>query len=108
MIEDIIQAYKQIDLEIIKSIEEDREDYSLLEKREGLIKSILEDFDDKEKVKRLYIENELKELDYKLQKILNDKIRSVKNNIKKLAVGKEANRSYNSVNRKINFFSTNV
>ncbi|NFF81668.1 flagellar protein FliT [Clostridium botulinum] len=105
---DIFNDYKDINLEIIKSIKEDREDISLFEKREEAIKGILSLNLDKSKIKEIYKEKELDILDKELENTLREKMSSVKEEIQGIVSKKQANLGYANANRGSNFFSKRV
>lgn len=104
---DIFNEYKEINLQIINSIKEDKEDISLFEKRDDALKKILALDLDKGEIKRIYIE-EINILDRELEIILKDKMSSVKTEIQQIASKKQANLGYANVNRGSNFFSKRV
>ncbi|NFA41678.1 flagellar protein FliT [Clostridium botulinum] len=105
---DIFNEYKEIDLQIIESIKEDREDETLFEKREEAIKNIVSLDLDKTEIKRIYLEQGLYDLDKKLECAIVEKISSVKAEIKEIANKKQANLGYATANRGSNFFSKRV
>ncbi|MBN1067057.1 flagellar protein FliT [Clostridium botulinum] len=104
---DIFNEYKEINLQIINSIKEDKEDISLFEKRDDALKKILALDLDKGEIKRIYIE-EINILDRELEIILKDKMSSVKTEIQQIASKKQANLGYANINRGSNFFSKRV
>lgn len=99
MLIDILNEYKEINLQIINSIKNDKEDIELLNQREKIIQKILLMNPEKDEIKKLYIDMGLKELDIELEKTLKEQMDLVKGNIKKLAKGIAASKSYASVNR---------
>lgn len=105
---DIFNKYKEINIRIIKSIKNDIEDMKLLQEREQIIKEILLMKVSKEEMKNTYDEMGLRELDKKLEKILREKMMSVKNQMNNIAKSRVANKGYANVNRRTNFFSANV
>ncbi|WP_252250265.1 flagellar protein FliT [Clostridium sp. ZBS13] len=105
---DIFNQYKEINLQIINSIKEDREDDTLFEKREEAIKNILSLDLDKTEIKKIYLEQKLDMLDKDLECALREKMSSVKTEMKEIASKKQANLGYANVNRGINFFSKRV
>lgn len=104
----IFDEYRQINLKIIDTIKNDKEDIKLLEQREIVIKNIFSLNLDKDKIKKIYIEEKLDELDKELECILKNKMLSVKQEIKQLTVKKQANLGYATANRNNNFFSTRI
>lgn len=104
---DIFNEYKEINLQIINSIKEDKEDISLFEKRDDALKKILALDLDKGEIRRIYIE-EINILDRELENILKDKMSSVKTEIQQIASKKQANLGYANINRGSNFFSKRV
>ncbi len=105
---DIFNEYKEINLEIINSIKEDKEDISLLEKREEIIKKIVFLNIEKSEIKKIYKEKELDILDEELENTLREKMLSVKEEIKNISNQKQANLGYVNANRSGNFFSTKI
>ncbi|WP_315077703.1 flagellar protein FliT [uncultured Clostridium sp.] len=105
---DIFNQYKEINLQIINSIKEDREDETLFEKREEAIKNILSLDLDKTEIKRIYLEQGLYDLDKELEFILKEKMLCVKDEIKKITAKKQANLGYATSNRSSNLFSKRV
>ena len=105
---DIFNKYKEIDLKIINSIKNDTEDIKMLQEREHIIKEMLNMDVSKEEMKNVYDEMGLGELDKQLEEMLRQKMTSVKNQMNNIAKNRAANKGYASVNRRTNFFSTNV
>ncbi|MBN1064021.1 flagellar protein FliT [Clostridium botulinum] len=105
---DVFNEYREIDLEIIKSIKEDKEDEALFEKREEVIEKILSLSLEKSEIKKLYIEKKLDILDKELECVLKEKMSSVKVEIKEIANKKQANLGYATANRSNNLFSKRV
>ncbi|GAA0077568.1 hypothetical protein UT300005_19460 [Clostridium sp. CTA-5] len=102
----IFNEYKEINIEILNSIKEDREDIVLFEKREEIIKKIISLNLEKNEIKKIYKENKLDILDKELEETLKEKMLSVKKEIKKISNQKQANLRYANSNRITNFFST--
>ncbi|NFO04377.1 flagellar protein FliT [Clostridium botulinum] len=105
---DVFNEYKEINLKIIKSIKEDKEDEALFEKRGKLIKKILSLSLEKGEIKKIYIEKKLDILDKELEYVLQEKMSYVKSEIKEIANKKQANLGYATANRGSNFFSKRV
>ncbi|WP_252224756.1 MULTISPECIES: flagellar protein FliT [unclassified Clostridium] len=105
---DIFNEYREITLEIINSIKNDKEDISLFEKRDNAIKKILALDLDKSEIKKIYSKEKLDVLDKELENILKEKMSSVKEEIQEIAAKKQANLGYANVNRGSNFFSKRV
>ena len=108
MIEEIFIEYKEIDLKIINSLKEDKEDAELMEERGKIIKRIVSLNMDKSEAEKVYQDMKLQDLDKEIETILKEKMEDVKNDIKKLARGKAATKSYAAANRSGNFFGTKV
>lgn len=108
MINEIFEQYKEIDLKIIKSLKEDREDVKLFDERGDVIKRIVSSNIDKSELSKIYEDMKLKELDNGIEEVLKEKMDSVKRNIKKIAIGKDAAKGYAATNRSGNFFGTKV
>ena len=104
----IWNEYKNITLKIIKSIEEDKEDIQLFDNRENVIENLLNSNISKEELKLSYEEENINELDKKLEYVLKNKMQDVKEEIKKLKVSHQANKLYSNINSNKYFFSTKV
>ncbi|NFS27802.1 MULTISPECIES: flagellar protein FliT [Clostridium] len=105
---DIFNEYKKVNLEIIKSIKEDKEDIYLFEKRDDAIKNILALDLEKSEIKKMYMEQKLDILDKELKNVLKEKMSSVKKEIQEIVAKKQANLGYANVNRRSNLFSKRV
>ena len=105
---ELFDKYKLVNLEIIDSIKNDNEDISLFEKREKLIGELFNLNWSKEQKRMMYNNMGLVNMDKEIERLLKEKMISIKEKINKIAKNKVANRSYNSVNRRSNFFSANV
>jgi hypothetical protein len=108
MIKEIFKQYKEIDLKIIKSLKEDEEDVKLFDERGDIIKTIVSSNFDKSELSKIYEDMKLKELDNEIEEVLKEKMDSVKKDIKKLAIGKDAVKGYAAINRSGNFFGTKI
>ncbi|MDU6036802.1 MAG: flagellar protein FliT [Clostridium butyricum] len=104
----IWNEYKNITLKIIKSIEEDKEDIQLFDNRENVIENLLNSNISKEELKLSYEEENINELDKKLEYVLKNKMQDVKEEIKKVKVSHQANKLYSNINSNKYFFSTKV
>ncbi|BBK75628.1 flagellar protein FliT [Clostridium butyricum] len=105
---EIFDEYRQINLKIIDSIKNDKEDIKLLEQREIIIKKIFFLNLDKDKIKKIYVEKKIDDLDKELECVLKNKMLSVKQEIKQLTAKKKANLGYATANRTNSFFSTRI
>ena len=105
---DIFNQYKEINIQIIESIREDKEEIKLFDKREQIVNEILSINASREEVKRTYEEMELNVLDKEIDRILKEKMKNVKHRIASLAKSKAAHKSYNQVNRCGSFFYKDV
>lgn len=108
MCEDILNRYKQINIQIIESIRKDREEIKLFDKREQIVKEILCMNKSKKEIKATYEKMGLKELDKEVEEILKEKMNNVKVKITNLAKSKAAHKSYNQANRSGSFFYKDV
>lgn len=108
MIKKIFEEYKEIDLKIINSLKEDKDDAKLLDERGDIIKRIVSSNIDKSELAKIYEDMRLKELDDEIEEVLKEKMDLVKKDIKKLARGKNAVKGYAATNRSGNFFATKV
>ncbi|MBW6408580.1 flagellar protein FliT [Clostridium weizhouense] len=104
----IFNEYKEINLEIIKSIKENKEEISLFEKREEIIEKIFSLNSDRDEIRKIYKEKELDILDKELEDALREKMFSVKEEIKKIVIHKQANLGYVNASRKVNLFSKRI
>lgn len=104
----IWNEYKNITLKIIKSIEEDKEDIQLFDNRENIIENLLNSNLSKEELKLSYEEENINELDKKLEYILKNKMNNVKEDIQRVTASHKANKMYSKINNNKYFFSTKV
>lgn len=104
----IWNEYKNITLKIIKSIEEDTEDVHLFDNRENVIENLLNSNLSKEELKLSYEEENINELDKKLEYILKNKMHNVKEEIKMVTASHKANKLYSNINNNKYFFSSKV
>lgn len=104
----IWDEYKSVTLNIIKSIEEDKEDIQLFDSREKVIENLLNSNFSKEELKLSYKEEKIDELDKKLEYVLKNKMQDVKEEIKKVKISHQANKLYSNINSNKYFFSTKV
>lgn len=108
MIKEIFEHYKEIDLKIIESLKQDKEDVKLFDERGDVIKTIVSSNIDKSELAKIYEDMRLKELDKEIEEVLKEKMNSVKKSIKKLAIGKDAVKGYAAINRSGNFYGTKI
>lgn len=108
MIKEIFIEYKQIDLKIINSLKEDKEDVKLFDERGEIIKKIVSYNVDKSEAVKIYGDMGIKELDKKIEEVLKEKMNEVKKSIKKLSMGKNAIKGYAATNRNGNFYGTKI
>ena len=104
----IWDEYKNITLKIIKSIEEDKEDIQLFDNRENIIENLLNSNLSKEELKLSYEEENINELDKKLEYTLKNKMNNVKEDIQRVTASHKANKMYSNINNNKYFFSTKV
>ena len=104
----IWDEYKKLTLNIIRSIEEDKEDIQLFDNREMIIENLLNSNFSKEELKLSYEDEKIEELDKKLEYVLKNKMQDVKEEIKKVKVSHQANKLYSNINSNKYFFSTKV
>lgn len=100
--------YRDINLHIINSIKENRENLNLFKEREEAINEILSLDLDKVKIKRIYLDEGLDMLDRELEYILKEKMVSIKAEIRQVKDRKQANLRYATANRSSSFFSKRV
>ncbi|NFO13105.1 flagellar protein FliT [Clostridium botulinum] len=105
---ELFNEYREVNLKIIKSIKEDREEVDLFEKREEIIQKMFSVNLDKSEMKKIYIEKKLDILDKELERVLKDKMSSVKEEMKNISSKRQANLGYATANRGSNFFSKRV
>ena len=108
MIIDVLNQYKEINLQIINALKNDKEDVELLEKRGEILNKMFSMDVEKNQLRRLYDDMGLKDLDMELERTIKEKMDSVKEEIRTLSRSKEANKTYSSMNRQINFFSKKI
>lgn len=108
MYTEIFTQYKNIDLNIIKSLKDDKEDITLLDDREYIIKKIVSLKLDKDTFLKYYKDMELDNLDVEIENLLKEKLQNVQQEIRKLKMAGQANKGYAASNRQENFFSKKV
>ncbi|MBS6501988.1 MAG: flagellar protein FliT [Clostridium sp.] len=108
MIQKILDDYKNITKKIIENINKDEEVIKLMEDREGIIKKLCSYENNKEKIKEIFLEQDLISLDLTLKSAIEKEKNQVKEEIRSLHKLKNANNAYEK-NRKINnFFSVKI
>ncbi|HCW53644.1 MAG TPA: flagellar protein FliT [Clostridium sp.] len=105
---DIFEEYRMININIISSLKNDTESIELFDKREKIIEELCCMNCSIEEKKKMYNNMGLAELDKDINNLLKEKMENIKGKINHIARNKVANKSYNSVNRRTNFFSVNV
>lgn len=108
MLEETFKQYKEIDLKIIESLKEDKENFELFNERGEVIKIIVSSNINKSEAAKIYEDMGLKDIDKEIEDILKEKMDSVKTKIKKLAIGKVASKGYAASNRAENSFGTKI
>ncbi|CCJ33791.1 flagellar protein FliT [Caloramator australicus] len=91
---DILAQYKNISLEILKALSDDEFDNldTLLDKRQALI-DILNN-KNKNQIKKIIEDLNLLELETKIQNLLNEKLQSLRNQLKNFNEKKSAAKAY--------------
>lgn len=108
MINKCFLRYKEITKEIIVGINNDKDVTKLMNERQTIIEEIATiDLSGEEKEK-YYIDLEIDKEDALLEKCIKKNLEEIKDKIKKAKAGKQAFKSYSSVNRQVNLFSRDV
>ncbi|MCM1988106.1 hypothetical protein [Oceanirhabdus seepicola] len=106
-LEELYKKYKQISQEIISALE--KEDLDALEdllfEREEILKNIMSNEVEKERLQELYTKYDLFNIDKIMKEKFNDKIHIVKQELNKLRKRKQATRGYNNLSAKAVFLS---
>lgn len=106
MYKELFEKYKDLTIKIIKSLEDDTDEYiMLMDDRSEILNKLVVINEYKEEAKKEYEVLELAELDYKLGKLLKNKMQDVKEQIINIKKGQKALNGYTSVNRIPNVYS---
>lgn len=108
MINELLNEYKSITISIIEKIGNDEEALKLIEKREEIIKKIFIEKNNREEIKKAYLDMNLLDLDEKLKYAIDNEKLLVKEEIRNIHKLKNANNAYEK-NRKVNnYFNTKI
>lgn len=106
MYKELFEKYKDLTIKIIKSLEDDTDEYiMLMDDRSEILNKLVVINEYKEEAKKEYEVLELAELDYKLGKLLKNKMQDVKEQIINIKKGQKALNGYASANRMPNVYS---
>lgn len=109
-LEELFLKYKSISLDIITAI--DKDDLNKLDKllseRDIIIKEISLKYEDKEKLKRLYIENDLINIDQTMKKEIELSLQNVKQELVKIKKNRQINNTYNTLNATAVYLSKKI
>lgn len=108
MILEKLIEYKEITLSIISSIENEEEALKLLYKRDKILDNLFSNEDNREEIKKAYLELNLIALDKKLKETIEKERILVKEEIRNLHNIKKANNAYEKNRRVNNFFTTKI
>lgn len=103
-----LKEYKEITLSIINGIENEEEALKLLEKREKILKKLFSNENNREEIKKAYLELDLITLDKKLKETIEKERILVKEEIRNLHNIKNANNAYEKNRRVNNFFTAKI
>ena len=108
MINELLNEYKSITISIIEKISNDEKALNLMEKRKELIKEIFLEENNREEIKKAYLDMDLLDLDEKLKNAIDNEKFLVKEEIRNIHKMKNANNAYGK-NRKVNnYFNTKI
>lgn len=108
MILEKLKEYKEITLSIINGIENEEEALRLIDKRKKISDNLFSNEDNREEIKKAYLELDLIDLDKKLKETIEKEIILVKEEIKNLHNIKNANNAYEKNRRVNNFFTAKI
>lgn len=108
MILEKLKEYKEITLSIINGIENEEEALKLIEKREKILKNLFSNENNREEIKKAYLELDLIVLDKKLKETIEKERILVKEEIRNLHNIKNANNAYEKNRRVNNFFTAKI
>lgn len=108
MILEKLKEYKEITLSIINGIENEEEALKLIEKREKILKNLFFNENNREEIKKAYLELDLTDLDKKLKETIEKERILVKEEIRNLHNIKNANNAYEKNRRVNNFFTAKI
>lgn len=108
MIIELLNEYKEITISIIEKINNDEEALSLMEKREEIIKKIFSQENNRDEIRKVYLDMNLLDLDEKLKKTIDKEKSLVKEEIKNIHKMKNANNAYEKNRRVNNYFSAEI
>ena len=103
MLENILDDYKSITEKLISNIGDVEEVDKLINEREILIKSLFNNKENIERIKRLYLDMGLLQLDKELKRVIEGEKDKVRDELKKIHQLKNANNAYEK-NRQTNKF----
>ncbi|WP_418223618.1 flagellar protein FliT [Clostridium isatidis] len=101
--EEIFNNYKNITRAIILNLKNGLDVENLMNKREYIIKKIVESDFDKALLKEMYINKGIMKLDKELEEVIKEEQKSVRNELQSLYNRRKANNMYEN-NKKINSF----
>ncbi len=108
MIEKILAEYRDITEKIIKDINNDEEVMDLMEKREELINTLFNNEENKYKIRELYLEKGLLNLDKELKISIDKERNKVKEEINNIHKIKSANNAYERNRKNNSFFNVKI
>ncbi|MDU5110472.1 MAG: flagellar protein FliT [Clostridium sp.] len=108
MILEELKKYREITLSIINGIENEEEALKLLDKRGKILEKLFSNENNREEVKKAYLELDLIALDKKLKETIEKERILVKEEIRNLHNIKNANNAYEKNRRVNNFFTAKI
>lgn len=109
-LEELFQEYKDISLNIIKVLDDDRVEQldSEFEKRKKILEEITKRNENEENLKELYEKYDLFKIDEEMKLKLEKSMKDVKNEMVKISKRKEASKSYNNINARSVYLSKEI
>ncbi|UYZ34264.1 hypothetical protein OD350_18635 [Clostridium beijerinckii] len=109
-LEELFEKYKEISLNIMKTLDNDLVEQldSKFEERKGILKQIILRNENKEVLKELYEKYGLFKVDEEMNEKFKYAMDNVKSEMAKVQKRKEANRLYNNVNARAVYFSKKI
>ncbi|NOW89437.1 hypothetical protein BCD91_001460 [Clostridium beijerinckii] len=109
-LEELFQKYREISLNIIKTLEDDHveELNSKFEERKNILDGIINLNENKENLRILYEKYDLFKIDGEMELKIKSSMNDVRNEMIKIKKRKEANKSYNNINARSVYLSKKI
>lgn len=108
MIRELLNEYKEITLAIINGLSNEDDALNLIEKRDVILETLFASENNREEIKKAYLEMDLMALDKELKDVIDKERMLVKQEIRNLHNIKNANNAYEKNRRNNNFFSIQI